>query len=516
LSDNKRVAFFGDTQRRNGFITYVCLFSIWIAIIAIIQIKHLLTFKKYFIVTFLLLIFYGFLQYFNYDFVKWSNPYNRILLTVGNPNFSSALLGIFSLVFLGTFKQSRRILTVLQIGVLVSVIFLIYSSQSRQGLIALTLGGLATFIMWYRVKGFRYSQFAIPALLGGFGLVSLGLFKLGPLASILYKGSIETRFFYWRAALRMFLSHPSFGIGIDRYQYYFKQYVDVGYIRNYGVEITSSNAHSLILQFLATTGIFFTSVYLVVIGFTIVRFAKLIHKTTGDNQKLFFGIFGAWVAYLAQSVISIDNIALSIWGWALSGILIGASYLSFSINQDFEKVNTKIDRKKRNLAETPLLSIVALATISVTFILSGSERQMFIFYNTNPNDQNLILMQGNRVLNSVLVDDYNKVEVARGFSKVGSNSEAEVVLRNVIKEDERNLDAYLLLSYIYEQTNHLDLAINYREKLAMLDPNNVSNLVQLALNYKRVGNEIKAQSLKHDVLLIDPNSQAAKYALDNL
>ncbi|MFM7984157.1 MAG: hypothetical protein ACKPKO_33010, partial [Candidatus Fonsibacter sp.] len=38
----------------------------------------------------LLFILYGFMQHFGNDFIDWNNPYNSIILTLGNPNFSSA------------------------------------------------------------------------------------------------------------------------------------------------------------------------------------------------------------------------------------------------------------------------------------------------------------------------------------------------------------------------------------------------------------------------------------------
>jgi hypothetical protein len=42
-----------------------------------------------------------------------------------------------------------------------------------------------------------------------------------------------------------------------------------------------------------------------------------------EFNPLFAGFVGAWVAFQAQSIISINQIGLAIWGWCLSGLIIG-------------------------------------------------------------------------------------------------------------------------------------------------------------------------------------------------
>ena len=56
-----------------------------------------------------MLIIYGFLQSNGKDFVKWDNPYNSIISTVGNPNFAAAVMAIlatisFSAIFINDFQ----------------------------------------------------------------------------------------------------------------------------------------------------------------------------------------------------------------------------------------------------------------------------------------------------------------------------------------------------------------------------------------------------------------------------
>jgi hypothetical protein len=48
-----------------------------------------------------------------------------------------------------------------------------------------------------------------------------------------------------------------------------------------------------------------------------------IYKRYEKSDPFFISVFVAWIGYLAQSTISINNLALAIWGWVLPGLLIG-------------------------------------------------------------------------------------------------------------------------------------------------------------------------------------------------
>ena len=97
------------------------------------------------------------------------------------------------------------------------------------------------------------------------------MLQFGPLQQYLYKASVSVRGYYWRAGLEMLSSHPFFGIGIDRYGSYFKQYREVDYPLNVGFQLTSSNAHNTFIQFFATGGIFLGITYLALNLFVLYR-----------------------------------------------------------------------------------------------------------------------------------------------------------------------------------------------------------------------------------------------------
>ena len=119
----------------------------------------------------------------------------------------------------------------------------------------------------------------------------------------------------------MFLSSPLTGIGIDRYGAYFKEFRETQYSLNYGFDLTSSNAHNVPIQLFATGGIFVGGFYILILLFIAWRGFLGISRNRGNARLVVAAVFAAWLAYQAQSIVSIDNIGLAVWGWLLGGAI---------------------------------------------------------------------------------------------------------------------------------------------------------------------------------------------------
>lgn len=280
---------------------------------------------------------YGFIQTLGKDFISWDNPYNNMIGTLGNPNFASALLSIlgfisFTSIFLKEFSPVLKTLAVVSGFLSLSAII---KSDSRQGLIAMTVS-LLVFITFFiylysKIASRIFALFSFMVLVIGI----MGMLQKGPLETLLYKNSVSVRGYYWRAGLEMFMNHPLTGIGLDSYNWYFKQYREVEYALTYGFNITSSNAHNTIIQLFATGGIFVGLGYLAIIALVVFCGILNIRRLLKDQKVIAIILFSAWVGFQAQSFVSIDNIGISVWGWVLGGLIVGVAQ------------NTRIEHKKQ-------------------------------------------------------------------------------------------------------------------------------------------------------------------------
>jgi hypothetical protein len=120
----------------------------------------------------------------------------------------------------------------------------------------------------------------------------------------------------------MTLDHPFFGVGFDNYGDWYRRYRDLDAISARGVDTMSNAAHNVFLDISTAGGFPLLIVYLAILGLTVRAAFKLLLRTKNFDAPL-AGIVGAWFAYVAQSLISINQIGLAVWGWVFSGAIIG-------------------------------------------------------------------------------------------------------------------------------------------------------------------------------------------------
>jgi len=505
FTDFTYVGVFGETQRRNGFISYLSLAIILLATSVFIRIT---TIKKLFFVTHFIgtvLVIYALMQTTGNDFVKWNNPYNAVIVTLGNPNFAAAVMAIigviaFATVFISNFNDLNRIFAAV---LSLALLFVIYRSNAKQGLLAYILGvGVFLIIwLWSRSKKLGYSALIVAVFV--FILSILGMLQSGPLEKYLYKPSVSIRGYYWRAGIEMLTNHPLLGIGTDRYGAYFKQYREVNYPLSYGFEITSSNAHNTFIQFFATGGVFLGIAYLIFNGYILRRAYFGLRNLVGNQRLMLAGIFSAWTAFHAQSLISIDNVGISIWGWILGGSIIGISVSTGpTVNHQEHYPIRKLNYI--NVSRVIISGFTTLITAVLVSILYQGETNAYRATATvNSQDTQALTYYKNmqlKVINMPLVDPTYKVFSAVNLISYGFIDEGIEELKKIHSRDPRNLDALQFLAQVYEAQNKVADAIKCREKIAELDPWNAKNYLALGKYYKQQGDLDKSKVMLDKIL----------------
>lgn len=524
LTDLNYTAFFGENQRRNGWITYFALGIFFLSAALYIRIENIRRFIFVSTATGLVLSIYGMLQISGIDFVSWNNPYNAVISTVGNPNFAAAIMAVMAVIIFGPVLQSSYSTTQKSFFslIVIFILYVIYLSDARQGLLALGLG-LAFYInLFIYLKSIKYGIIAS----GFFGIIGigsiLGMLQIGPFTDLLYKSSVTVRGYYWRAGLEMFKSEPLTGIGVDRYGAYFKEFRESTYPLNYGFTITSSNAHNVPIQIFATAGLFAGILYLALMSFVFFQGIKTIRKIEPEKKLQVGGVISAWLAFQAQSIISIDNIGISIWGWIISGIIIGLAAEVDSREIGANKVgNQQIKGYVKIRVMQPMISGLAIfLTILIIVPLYRSESNMYQermrFDPSNSANTGPLLEYANKLFDGKLVDPSYKITSVTFLFSVGANNKAIAELEKILISDPRNQDALVLLARYYEATSDYKKANEYRDFVSKLDPWNSDNFLKMGRNYKLLGDTSGAEDSLRKILAFDkvsPESIAAQQEL---
>jgi hypothetical protein len=197
---------------------------------------------------------YGLLQITGNDFIPWSASGMAIFSTLGNSNFAGSAMAILAIITLGGAYVYRKVawIVVSSVAAFTILLITIFPTNARQGLLLLFFGiGALAIVLIYnynRILG------RIAVVISAFGFVAaiLGMLQIGPLERLLYKDSVSVRGYYWRAGISMLQDNLWFGVGLDNYGTFFKQYREVGYPLKYGYSLTSTNAHNVFIQHFAT------------------------------------------------------------------------------------------------------------------------------------------------------------------------------------------------------------------------------------------------------------------------
>ena len=518
-TDNTTTAFFGETQRRNGFLTYFCMSIVLLSSAILIRLNSI---NRLFLAAFstgLILGIYGFMQHNGKDFVQWVNSYNSVIGTLGNPNFAAALMAVISTLVFGVVINNSftRMYRALSSALILLLLLVTYFSQAKQGLVTMFVGiGLLTAIYIHS----KSKKLLLLFVTGGslfslFGI--LGMLQIGPLTQLLYKPSVSVRGYYWRAGINMLRDNPLLGVGIDRYGAYFKQYRESGYSLSYGMELTSTNAHNTFIQFFATGGLPLGISYLLLLFLIFYIGVKGLIQSTGNERLKLGSIFSAWIAFHSQSLVSIDNIGISIWGFLLAGAIVGLSSDVIKNNKQTEFQKKSIQASESKKIIQPMLSILFLIPVIILVsLLHRGENDMYKLRGSlNPApgaDNKMFKDYAYETLSNPFLNDFSKLEVAISLGKAGYPKEAIEIIESVYSADPRSLDALALLASTREQVKDVTKAIEYRNNIAGLDPWNAENYLQLGRLYKSIGDTGNMEVILSKILSFAPNSDQGKLA----
>jgi O-antigen ligase len=434
--------FFGVLGRNTGFVAYLALIAIFLAATIAADSRIIKRIALALLGSGALSILYGLIQMSGNDPIKWNNRYNSIIGFLGNPNFTSSFIGFSSVVSTALFFKSKQKLVyrLLAISFLLLALFVVAKSASIQGILVIGItSSIVTLIAlskFSQTKGIPTKVFA--GLIGFSGLIALlGTLKIGPLADYLYKTSVRQRGFYWDAAIEMVKSHPFLGIGFDSYGDWYLQERSAN-AALLTPTVQSNAAHNVYLDIAAIGGIplftlyIFINLYIFWLGFRTI-------KESPSFDPYYTAIFAAWVGYQTQSIISINQLGVAVWGWVLGGLIIGVSK-SFKAPES-EKSEGRVAKKSDN------------SKAKLLFPISGLAIGLAIAVPPYQSDHNFRVKSssGDGVAVMAAIDKYpvstgHMLSAARAFVNSGLLDQGIEIAKKVVAINPRDYNAWSLIA----------------------------------------------------------------------
>ena len=436
---NVSVQFFGTFGRNTGFLTYFSLavifyFSAHASING--SAKYLLN-----SLTIALTIsgVYGGIQVLGLDPIPWDNIFSPVIGFLGNPDFQAALLGILATFLVAklidaslSIKQKASLFLVLSL-----LLVIIYETKAKQGLLNFLAGLIVVFFVWqHSIKRgivlytFTFLVIALTAL------IILGIYNSGPLAGILHKNSVSARQCYWDAAIRMTMEHPLLGVGLDSYGEWYRSVRTDEAALAFGPNAVSDVAHNVLLDFSSMGGVPLLIFYILLNLLILIAAIKVISKS-GKYDSTFAAIFAGWVAYQAQSLISINQIALAATGWILAGLIVGIEIQSRKTDSSIDKTKTK---KVFNFTNDPKRPVALFLGLVIGAGVSSMPMVSSIKFRSAVQSGDATRIQEAAYLSPL--ESFRMYQVASVLQENKLNSEALTVARDAVMTFPRSFDLW--------------------------------------------------------------------------
>ena len=414
------------------------------------------------------------------DFIPWNNPYGNILGTFGNPNFIGAFLGMFaaSLVAYSMKKGFRKELRIGAALVFLVAVYEIIDSNAIQGrvVVAAGLGIVGFYLVRSKFQGViaQIGYVAIVAVAGVFAL--LGALQIGPLTKYIYKTSVSLRGEYWQAGWNMGSDHPLTGVGFDTYGDWYRSARDTQALVLPGPNTVTNAAHNVPFDVFAFGGWPLFLSYIAILLLSVIAIIKVTIRARAYDG-IFVTLTTAWVCYQLQSIISINQIGLAIWGWLFGGALIAYEIATrpkktgeTSESSKSKQTSVRVSKPKSSEA---IFSSTLIAGIGVVIGLLVACPP----YSADSKWRSALTSQNVQKVEEALVPGYlnpqNSYKYANAVQLLESSNLPDLALKYAkisVEFNPNHFDSWKML-YLISKSSPEDKALAL-ENLKRLDPNN--------------------------------------------
>jgi hypothetical protein len=468
---------YGAYGRNSGLLTYVCLCMVLLGTLAIQTSENFRRILVGLIMAGFINVVYCLWVISFGDFMGWDNPYGNILGTLGNPNFIGAFLGIFFSVCAALVFDSKLTLRsrMILIGISMTVLFEIYKSNAIQGRVvsALGLGVVIFFVVRSKFSVLVTSLYSIVFVAVG-TFAALGALQIGPLTQYIYKYSVSLRGQYWLAGWNTGMENPIHGVGMDGFGDWYRRSRDIQALTTPGVNTIVNAAHNVFLDMFAFGGWPLLLTYTAIVALAGISLVKVVLRSK-KYDPIFVAISVAWLGYQLQSLISINQIGLAIWGWVLTGALIAYERNTrVLVQEDVSELSSKRASKAKHDGHSSLLSPGLVAGVGMVLgaIIASPPLASDTKWRSAQVAQSVTLLEGSLSPSFMNPQHATRYLISiQAFEGSGLPELAHKYAREAVKFDQDNFDLWKVFYLIQASTTEEKaLALENMKRLVPLNP----------------------------------------------
>lgn len=247
--------------------------------------------------------------------------------TLGNLDFLAALIGTTLPIVFITTQASRYSISIFS-NYLAIALFVLWKIDAKQGWVDLGIIIFAIFI--YRVvKLLKIREVSTQILKSGatfFLLLWSEAIYIIPMSNlhlpwVTTDPNVSIRADFWFAGAQMFRNHIGFGVGPDNYGNYYEKFRSLSSVKNTEL-VLANDAHSSMIQTMATLGFFATLALLIL---TLIAIYALIDLHKKTKSKIYLYLILALFVFYTNSQISPIPLPIKAIFWMIAGFAIGYS-----------------------------------------------------------------------------------------------------------------------------------------------------------------------------------------------
>ena len=437
--------------------------------------------------------------------------------TLGNPNFAGAFIAaalpgaLWAALRPGVRPRGRlawlAVAALLGAGVL--------GSQSLQAPVAAG-AGVGLLAVAALMPRRRRAAVAVVAL-GGIAvlLLALGLADRGPLAFLGAQDTFDqSRVWDWTAAVRMVREQPLTGVGLARFGGFVRAYRPPGDLLTVGWRTYADAAHSVPLDFAATGGVPLLAAHLLLVGAVGWRLVRGLRTLDGDGL-LQLGVFGGvWIAYQAQSLVSIDVVQTWFLHFLSAGAILAltaeAARPDGPLAADTAAPTVPAPRGRPQRAVATAVALAAIAPVlwlgrqSAAYLVTGLAED-----HVDEEDYTTAVERGGGAIRLFPWDPV--LWRARAVFASYLDDDAQELADNleVLRRDPRDMYSLLEGARTAANLSQLDLATQLFRRALEVEPQAPDVKVQAAVLATHMGEDALALRLLDAALRFDPSHEDA-------